>query len=336
MEYLRAISASGLPVAVYGILQHFGLDPLGWSYGYHAGEGAFTIVRPPSTLGHASYLGTYLIYVGFAGVALAQYEVRRFWRIVGILAASTAVVGIVLSGTRAAIAGAALGALILFVRMPVFRTRRVAIAAVAALAGFVALTISPAGAGIRSRIHWSLDEPLGGARPLLWRDSAAMALQRPLTGYGPETFQSEFPRYQSVALSRAFPEFEHESPHNTLLDAAIEEGIPGLLLFCLVAAFSLREGFRGSPQVATVMAAGFAGALLAQQFIVFTLATALLFYVFAALIVAVREEVTDPAVPRIWWRVAAAAPALGPARVCRLAGKGRSRTRRSARCLCAQ
>ncbi len=311
MGYLRAIAASGLPIALYGILQHFGLDPLQWSFGYQAGEGPFTIVRPPSTLGHASYLGTYLIYVTFAGVVLAQNETNRLWRMLGISTAFCASLGIVFSGTRAAMAGAALGALILFVRVPALRTRRIAFVAAALFAGFVALTLSPAGASIRSRIHWSIDEPLGGARPLLWRDSAAMAMHRLLTGYGPETFANEFPRHQSAGLARAYPEFEHESPHNAVLDAVVEQGIPGMLLFCFVTALALWQGFSSSPgPVAMVMAAGFAGALLAQQFNVFTLATALMFYVFAALIIALSSPAVEALAPQVWWRVASAVPAL--------------------------
>jgi hypothetical protein len=57
-----------------------------------------------------------------------------------------------------------------------------------------------------------------------------MAAARPWTGFGPETFGAEFPRYQSVELSRLLPAFYHESPHNTLLDALVSEGIPGALL----------------------------------------------------------------------------------------------------------
>src|SRR5258708_9588330 len=38
-----------------GIAQYFGLDPILPVAGYHIGEGIWTIVRPPSTLGYVSY-----------------------------------------------------------------------------------------------------------------------------------------------------------------------------------------------------------------------------------------------------------------------------------------
>ena len=47
---LRAATASGVAVSIYGIFQYFGIDPLIPKAGYHVGEGVAAIVRPPSTL----------------------------------------------------------------------------------------------------------------------------------------------------------------------------------------------------------------------------------------------------------------------------------------------
>src|ERR1039457_6571848 len=69
---LRSIAASGLIVALYGIAQYFGWDPLLDARGYHVGDGIWTIVRPPSTLGHADYSANWLLFVVFAGAALAN------------------------------------------------------------------------------------------------------------------------------------------------------------------------------------------------------------------------------------------------------------------------
>ena len=112
-----------------------------------------------------------------------------------------------------------------------FKPRRKHVIAGLVFAGFLAaFYFSPAGTRLKARVRWSSDEPVGGARPLLWRDSLTMAAARPLTGFGPETFAAAFPRYQSVALARLLPDFYHESPHNTALDALTEQGIPGLLI----------------------------------------------------------------------------------------------------------
>jgi hypothetical protein len=58
---LRAICAGGLIASLYGIAQFFGWDPILAPAGYEAGEGVFQIVRPPGTMGHADYLGAFLL-----------------------------------------------------------------------------------------------------------------------------------------------------------------------------------------------------------------------------------------------------------------------------------
>ena len=93
-----------------------------------------------------------------------------------------------------------------------------------------AFIVSPAGLQLRSRTRWFVEDPWGGARPLLWRDSLRMALDRPLAGYGPEVFSAAFPHYESAELARAYPDFAHESPHNIFLDAFVAQGVVGLVL----------------------------------------------------------------------------------------------------------
>jgi hypothetical protein len=149
--------------------------------------------------------------------------------------------------------------------------------AIAIAAGVVvvlgAFYFSPAGMLLRSRTRWFIEDPWGGARPTLWRDSLRMGLARPIQGYGPEVFTAEFPRYESAALAQAYPDFAHESPHNVFLDALISQGVPGLLLAAALAFLGLRITLRaGHPAFAAAFVAG----LVSQQFTVFTISTALL------------------------------------------------------------
>lgn len=284
LVYLHAVAVTGVPIALYGILQHFGLDPLVSSTGYHAGEGPFTIVRPPSTLGHANYFATYLIFIAFAGAALTFDASQRFWRVLGGVTGLLALAAIVFSGGRAALGGVLIGVVVLSTRLPWSKTRWALAAVSICVLGFAGLALSPAGAALRNRIRWSMDEPLAGARPLLWTDSVRMAAAKPLAGYGPDTFRVEFPRYQSAALARIYPDFEHESPHNILLDSLAEQGVPGLLLFCAAVGLVVWHGYRsGAPLTVALLAALMAG-LAAQQFSVLTIPTALMFYLNLALI----------------------------------------------------
>src|SRR5207302_2987266 len=101
--YLRAAVAAAIPVSLYGIAQYFGWDPWIPKQAYHVGEGVWTIVRPPGTLGYVSYFANYLVFAVFLGIALHNMEERGWWKRAGLAATVLATFAIVLSGTRAAI-----------------------------------------------------------------------------------------------------------------------------------------------------------------------------------------------------------------------------------------
>jgi hypothetical protein len=267
--------------AIYGIAQYLGWDPILPAAGYHIGEGIWTIVRPPSTLGYVSYFATWLLSVVFLSLALPGRLAK--------LCAALAVIAMLLTGTRAAYLGLAAGAIVwAYMRAGKLHRpgRRVAAMATAAILALTAFYISPAGQLMRSRARWFAEDPWGGARPLLWRDSLRMGLARPLAGYGPETFRAIFPRYESVALARAYPDFAHESPHNIFLDALVGQGIPGLLVLIAWCALGFAAAWKiraTHPDLAACLAAALAAGIVSQQFTVFTIPTAVIFFATIAL-----------------------------------------------------
>jgi O-antigen ligase/polysaccharide polymerase Wzy-like membrane protein len=158
--------------------------------------------------------------------------------------------------------------------------------------------LSPAGTKLRARVHWATEDIWGGARLLLWRDSVRMARHRPVIGFGPEMFATEFPRYETAELARSYPDFYHESPHNIFLDAFTTRGVFGLLLllcFCGLGIWAARR--RTRPELAAALVA----LLVCQQFAVFVVATALYFYLLIALLV--TEDSTVSERRNIWWLV---------------------------------
>jgi O-antigen ligase len=297
---LRAIAIATSLASVYGIAQFAGFDPLLPAAAYHVGEGVWTIVRPPSTFGYVSYFATWLAMAAFLAPAMAAKD-EGMWRRVAQVTAVLACVALLLTGSRAAWLGTAAGAVVwLYLRG--FRVpRRAWLVAAGALIFGGALYLSPAGLQLRSRTRWFLEDPWGGARPTLWRDSLRMGLAKPLLGFGPEGFTAEFPHYESEALARAYPDFAHESPHNIFLDALISQGVPGLLLLAGLAFAGLRVTFRAThPGFAAALAAG----LVSQQFTVFTIPTAALTFIAVAL---AMEPAADSMLRR--WRGFAMAPA---------------------------
>jgi tetratricopeptide (TPR) repeat protein len=284
---LRTAAAAGTSAALYGILQYFGVDPFLSSAGYHVGEGFLAIVRPPSTLGHADYFAGYLLYVVFIGIGLMATEETFPWKVLGAVAVAAGTAAIVLSGTRGALLGLVAGAVSLWIWNRPRLTRRHAAMATGLCAVGLIFYFSPAGLKLRARSEWALEDLRGGARLSLWRDSLRMASQRSLSGFGAETFELEFPRYQSVELSRAYPDFYHESPHNIFLDALVSEGVFGLAIlagFVALAWFTARRAVSGGQRAAPYLASALAAGLTAGLFVCFTLSNALYFYATIAML----------------------------------------------------
>jgi O-antigen ligase len=303
---LRACVSGGAVAAVYGIAQYFGWDPLQPVQAYQVGEAPFTIVRPPGTLGHADYFAAWLVVVVFFGLALDRLEDAWPFKIAARIASTLSAVAILLSGTRAALLGLLVGGLVLWIAGRARIQMRTTAFVLAAAAGLALFFFSPAGAMLRARLHWSLEDVRGGARLYLWRDSLRMAQQRPIAGFGPETFATEFPRFESVELARAYPDFYHESPHNIFLDVLTSQGMIGLLVFlslCGLGAWAALEEWRFRSSLAAPLAATLAGLLISQQFAVFVFSTALYFHL--SLAVLVTRSAPDPPgtpvlSPRVW------------------------------------
>ena len=249
---LRVAAGAGAVGALYGIVQYFGWDPFLPSVAYQSGEGPFTIVRPPGTLGHADYFANWLVMIVFLALYLGKLEDDGRAKARAWIAALLAAFAIVLSGTRSALAGLMVGAAVCFVISRPKVNLRGLVAAATCVAGLAVLYVSPAGAKLRARVHWSMDDVYGGARLLLWRDSLQMAKEHPLLGFGPETFTTQFPRFESVALSRAYPDFYQESPHNMFLDVLTSarsagSGDPDRIVFlCVVARQKERRAIGGA------------------------------------------------------------------------------------------
>lgn len=291
---LRGVAIAGIVSAAYGIAQYFGWDPFLPKAAYHVGEGAATIVRPPGPLGYASYFATWLLMAVFLSLALAEMEAARAWRLVARLAAALALLAMLLTGTRAAMLGLLVGLAVWLFRGG-FRIPRSALVAAGVLivcaAGFY---FSPPGQQLRSRSRWFAEDPWGGARPLLWRDSIKMAAKCPIAGWGPEVFFTDFPHFESRALARAYPDFVHESPHNILLDALVSQGVPGFLLLGALCAAGFAAAWR---MKAGFLAAAIAAGIVSQQFTAFTVPTAVIFLTTLALAAALATDAA-PAPPR--------------------------------------
>ena len=250
---LWAITFAGLLVSAYAVAQSFGYDPLLPSVLYTSDSPEGAVVRVIGTLGHADYLGNFLLYTTplGAGVAIAA---RGQARVLALLATVLSIVAIVFSGTRGAWVGLVSATVVFGILKlrdgPLLPERRPQAVRAASLAFLVilvlslAITLSPASRSIVARARLSFTEGFTGAgRTDLWRDSIKMVPAFALTGSGPDNFRKTFLPYKSRELGRIVS-LNSESSHNSYLDAAISFGLPGFLLYfgIIVSTFRLLLG----------------------------------------------------------------------------------------------
>ena len=310
---LRAAVVCGGVAACYGILQYFNFDPFLdrslYSIDYFGG-----VTRPPATMGHALYFSAYLVPIVFIAASLAGCDNSPLWRRIHTAVAVGACAAIVVSGTRSAVL-ALLGGGILFLwrqsrdRIAGVSWKYAAVPAIAIGASAIFI-VSPPGANLRHRLLQFRTET-GGPRLQMWRESPALIGEHPLLGAGPETFAAEFRRIQSAALSRAYPDFFNETPHNAFLDAACAQGIPGLLILAgiFALAFSARAGGVGErDSLRTGLAAALLGILISSMFASLVLVTSLFLWSIAGLAVGMCPGATDevPALRIVIARIPAA------------------------------
>jgi O-antigen ligase len=239
---LRAIGAGAVAASIYGISQYFGFDPFLprnlYTISYLGG-----IVRPPGTMGHAIYFSAYLAPVIVISTWAANNEDSAQWRRIFGAAAMLGALAILLSGTRSGLLAAAAGIVVLGVRAVMgsgFRATGTLKWASAFFCGMLVLVWSPPGADLRHRITQWTEDP-GGPRVGVWTDSLQIVGQFPVQGAGPETFAAAFRRVESANLSRQYPDFLHETPHNAFLDSVIAQGVPGLAVLLFLPWLGIRD-----------------------------------------------------------------------------------------------
>jgi tetratricopeptide (TPR) repeat protein len=299
--FLRAMLAASALVAVYAIVQALRLDPIvDPSLLMHTSRAGVTEFRVVSTLGHANFVGHFLLFGAGAAVALAGVAPPRAARIAALGCGALVALGAVVSGSRGAWAGLAIQAVALaclavpaFGR-PALTPRRLAAAAgvvLAAVAVGAPLARGPVGEQVALRaLEFRLDGMTGSNRTVLWRDALPMVARYAAHGCGPEAFVLAFLPYTSAELERGEPYAIYDSAHDVLLDAAISTGAAGaatVVALFAVAAVALRRAFRSLPKgreraLPLGLALALVGYAVGGLFVFDTIPTALYFYLFVA------------------------------------------------------
>jgi O-antigen ligase/Flp pilus assembly protein TadD len=219
-----AVAGVGLVTAAWGLIQKAGG------------------VAPAGLEGNTNYSGT------LAGMLLPPAAAFSFaraapWKraLAGGGAAALAAL-LVVSESRAGLAGAAVGGL---VTAFAFAARRVSRAALAAGAALVVLTAAPVLLQFGKHFSAGRLETLR-ARAEIWKGAAGLVGDRPWLGAGAGNFAVRYPLYRSEAEFRFHQSVagtgfkEVEDAHSSWVQAAAEGGVPGLLALLLVAYVAAR------------------------------------------------------------------------------------------------
>jgi O-antigen ligase len=296
-----SLSLASWLVAALAVLESFGLRPL-----------PSDLDRPGSLLGQASSEGTWAVVVA---VLLGGYLVRRVlaaerWARtddIALAGVAAALLTVVLSASRIAIASAALIgvlAIVLVLVRRAVRSRAVAIAVGAALAVLLVAAVAIPGTGSR------FTEGGGGLlddRWMLWSTSARLVADHPLLGVGAGGYADAIAAYREESWWTVFGSgVTVDSAHSLPLDAAAIGGIP--LLLVLLAGLALGvvaavRGLRDDPRrLVLVLAVG--AALVTWTTAFPTSGTAPLVLVFAGAAVASAPREQAGRAPRIAARTA--------------------------------
>ncbi|MSR76344.1 MAG: O-antigen ligase family protein [Candidatus Ryanbacteria bacterium] len=222
--FLSSIVAVGAIVASIAIIQ-FLIDTSG--------------SRPTSSLYNAAFLGSYLLLLIFPtlylGLSAKEKKTRTLW----FYAAGTMIIGLMVSGARAAMIGLAAGSITFassFLWSHERKTRRLAVAfflLVVVSGGFFFLLRAQLADApfvfVRRLARASIADPSVSSRFLSWQVAWEGWRDRPIFGWGPENFNILFSEHYDPRLVDFEPWFDRA--HNIIFDIGSTTGFAGLLAY---------------------------------------------------------------------------------------------------------
>ncbi|MDI6693158.1 MAG: O-antigen ligase family protein [Anaerosomatales bacterium] len=267
----RSLAIGGVLVAAYGVAQRFGIDPAPW------GSLPFEQRRAFSTFGNPDLLGGYLIFPLAVALSLALSEKRRearagWWAafaVIGFCLLVSYVRGAWIGGTVAIVAIAA-AALVARTPWTSVDWGAVGVSAVLAVVETVRSLSSTDGVtNVVARIKSIFEFGQGSAltRFQIWQAALAAIKERPILGWGADTFRLLFPRFKPRAYTGTAGYLSvADNVHNYPLQLASAIGVPGLLMLYGFFAWTLARTFRtvfvkGSGTERIVLAGFWAAAL---------------------------------------------------------------------------
>lgn len=251
---VQAIVFSGAISSIYGILQYFRLDPLAW------GNLPFEAGRSFSTMGNPALLGGLLAVVFPLSLALALGS-RKIWEII-LYAFSSFLIFfcLITSFNRAAWIATAVG-LIVFAFFLIYFFIKKAIAREVVFNFFLFFLLLLAFVGIvqyqsthhptapmnvlqRAESISRVEQGSFAHRIEIWKAGLQMVKERPLFGWGPDTYRIMSRVFQTYEYTKMTPNVVADNAHCFPLQLAAGTGLIGAGSFYIFLLFLLVEGVK--------------------------------------------------------------------------------------------
>lgn len=247
-ELASVFVLSGSVVALYGILQSFGV--------LRAPEGTllFETARAFSTYGNPNMLGLFLLIPVALSLGLALSEPEQRLRVAYWAAFAFNSGALVLTFTRAAWLSAAVA--LVFMGLTAWRLRVRFTRADAALSGVVLLGLVALGArsvtsgasvtNVVQRFLSLFDAGSGSMaeRVAVWSGTLSAVSERPLLGFGPDTILLVWDAYATRSASAVVAQGQVDSAHSLPLQLAAGIGVIGAALYLVAVVMMLILGVR--------------------------------------------------------------------------------------------
>jgi len=220
--------------------------------------------RPGSFLGNPSFLAAYLIITVFIGAWLVYLERNKLIKFALGAGVMLEAAVIFFTGTRGAILGLALGALIIFIGRAAIRYRVLSVQgrkpsqriyqngfALSVLGLIIfggvffvtrSATVWQSVPGLDRVATISFADVTTQSRLIAWRTAGRVFRERPLLGWGWENFKYGFDKYYDTELlTTGINDTFWDKPHNTFLEFLTTTGLFGFLAYLYLLGLAVRQ-----------------------------------------------------------------------------------------------
>jgi len=255
-EFLKFSILVSVPVALLGIGEKLGI----FSFSAAPGPLETGLARVSGTLGNPVFYGSYLVMIIFLGIFLAILEENKKTKILLWLITGLNLLMVLMTSSRGAWLGLFVGAfllapvwILLFRRIKEKRQTFFLVVFVSSLLFFLFLLLSESGSlpttefFIRYQSIFANILKFEDNRIFAWKAGLEAFKQRPLFGFGPDSFSYIFDKYYQSSFYPAVPEtLFFDRPHNKIIELLVFSGLAGLLGYLAIYVVAIFSVFKNA------------------------------------------------------------------------------------------